>query len=242
MTQIFWQHFQKVYKMFIINMTDDDKNEWMDQSTIQAKESRLAFSAICEQRDWSVWVQAADSIRHKVLDGKDKISWSFIDPCGDIKSVSQEMKGFRQGKLNLTDMTLKLIPLQWHHTIPTNTVLKVASARSSRWPPKGISHLFFFLLNLLIWQRAQTVGKHHKAITVWPPRYWFSYFCTIKWWRGSGHAKKQNFVFLKQQRLCLQYWLPWSSLPAFWCIISIFSLFLSLGFVPGMPRHINVCV
>lgn len=35
---------------------------------------------------------AADAISHKVSDGEDKAAWSFIDPCGDIMSLSQEMK------------------------------------------------------------------------------------------------------------------------------------------------------
>lgn len=32
----------------------------------------------------------------RVVDQKDKISWSFIDPSEDIKSVTQEIKGFNQ--------------------------------------------------------------------------------------------------------------------------------------------------
>lgn len=227
-------------------MTDDDKkkkNEWINQSTIQAKESRLAFSAICEQRDWSVWVQAADSIRHKVLDGKDKISWSFIDPCGDIKSVSQEMKGFRQGKLNLTDMTLKLIPLQWHHTIPTNTVLKVASARSSRWPPKGISHSFFFSCKICsVGSELKLLENTTRQSPCGHPAIDSAIFAQLNGGEGAA-VQKNKTLFSSSSSVCVCS----SGCPgqASLCsgASSVFSLSFSLWvFVPGMARHISVCV
>lgn len=90
---------------------------------------------------------------------------------------------------------LKLILLLWHDTF--NAARKVALAHRlvsllQLSPGSKRDFTLFSLQNLLCWQRVHTVGKHHKAITMWP-HYWFSYFCTIKYWPGSSHEKQNCF-------------------------------------------------
>lgn len=141
---------------------------------------------------------------------------------------------------------LKLILLLRHGTF--NTARKVALAHrlaSLLQLSLGSKRDFtlFSLQNLLCWQRVHTVGKHHKAITMWP-HYWFSYFCTIKYWPGSSHEKQNCFP---QAAACvpavLAAWGPASLLT------DASSVFFSVsydgnwekGFISGMPSHTHVC-